>query len=400
MKGFSDLSKSLGRAASVRQDKRPTVVTDANGEGAKDESQLTPKADRTPTAARSADDLFAFIDTLARAPSQDISRPFDSVPDPTAKRASEARSFSRASKKSTKRSTVANRAPTVGNTLDGTLTPFGDAFKAFVQEPVPSRTNGPSSPSPSAIPSLVSNTTLDDPDETRTAGSVFLAPPSTTGTAPAAAIGATGTNTASAPAKVRTSDDVTRGSQSPTPSKDGVFRGFLRVFGMKNRAVNSMQPEASEKKTTSLAVNSTPNKRHSIAAINPPTKAGNEAQEKENNVSDSMNGYKEKNSSQSSLGRGFGPFRKLGRLSTSKDAKEDISSPKSPRFPPVAGVKTAAEKPKEESSAQKVEDEDAPLQPPVPLSTVTSDARASPRYTTSSLQPIEEDEKQGETKSD
>ncbi|CAG7853841.1 SubName: Full=Uncharacterized protein {ECO:0000313/EMBL:CCA70119.1} [Serendipita indica DSM 11827] len=378
MRGISELSKSLSRASSVNAAPRPTILTEKNGDDANpttESQQQTPKAEKVPTPSRSADNLFAMVDALARAPSQDISRPFDSIPPP---RASESKSWSKGTKK--RRSVVSTLPPTV-DTLGESLTPFSDGFKLFVQEPVPKR---PGSPSTSVIPSLVSNTTLDDPEvPSNMLASLSVSEPAV----PSATI---------TPKKT---EEPTATPQSPPPTKDGFFKGLLRAVQIKKRVTSYWQPNQTVKSQESF--------QEKPSTANPPV-AGTSPKpsaDVANGVSSSMKGYEEKNSSNSSLGRGFGSFRRLGRRSRDlKEPSTSLASPLSAKFPNMDketnaanATSTPAAPIAERKSAEG--DSEAPLQPPPTIVKTSEDGRSSPRYSHGVLlHPIKEDERTEEAK--
>lgn len=181
------------------------------------------------------------VDALARAPSQDIIRPFDSF----APRPSDSKSIS---KRKNRVSLVGNTPPTVDAPEDS-FTPFGDAFKSFAQE---SNLKPWVTASDGATPSLTSGTTLD-----------------------------------TSPEEAAISSATPRNVTSPTPSKRS--GSYFKRF--KNRVASYWQVDSSDRITEQRSA--------SDPAATPKANAAPKIV-----VANSMEIYGEKNSSSTSLGFG------------------------------------------------------------------------------------------------
>ncbi|KIM31823.1 hypothetical protein M408DRAFT_21032 [Serendipita vermifera MAFF 305830] len=331
MRSFSELSKSLGRSSSVRKSDRPSILPEKQPEttetDAKEPTKDTlavPTSDANKPAAHSADDLFSTFDFggLNRPPSQDISRPFDNIPPP---RLSDAKS---GSKRKNRQSVVPILPPTV-DTLGDSLTPFGEAFKSFVQEPQPSHPNPSSSPSISVIPSLTSHTTLDDASV-----NTALSPPDSRN------LSASGAQT------VHDAEAARQSQLSPSPSNprnkssSSVFKSMLGIVFLKNESPSIRERRAkTETNSTTLGPST---------IVTP--------------------AYEDKNASSSSLTRGLGSLRRFSRRS-----KEGPTSPTTPTVP-VASEKNV--KPAPAAVADKADEGTDVLLPPAPV--VADNGRNSP----------------------
>lgn len=276
---------------------RPSILpenqvdsSEVDAKETKNDTLTVPTTGETKPAARSADDLFSTFDFggLNRPPSQDITRPFDSIP---THRLSDAKS---GSKRKNRRSMVSALPPTV-DTLGDSLTPFGDAFKSFVQDPQPSATTSIQrhpSPSISVIPSLTSNTTLDDASV-----NTALVPADSRNLSPSNA------------QTVRDAETSRLSQLSPTPSNNrnkrssSVFRNMLGVIFLKEKATTPKQPESTGENGGTPTIR----ERRAAKTDTPPTTPGSSTI--------TTPAFAEKNSSNSSLTRGLGSLRRLGRRS-------------------------------------------------------------------------------------
>ena len=317
----------LGSRASILPEKQP----ETSESGTKETTNGTlavPTSEESKPAARSAEDLFAAFDFggLNRPPSQDISRPFDNIPNP---RLSDAKS---GSKRKNRKSIVPALPPTV-DALGDSLTPFGDAFKSFVQEaqpPAAPAIHRHPSPSISVIPSLTSNTTLDDASFNTT-----LSPPDSR-------------NLSASSAQTVREGETARASQlSPTPSstrnkRSSVFRNMLGVVFLKEKA-NSKENASNVRERRSTA-DEQPKSPGPSTIVTP--------------------AFAEKNGSTSSLTRGIGSLRRLGRRS-----RDGPASPTTATAPTATSENNlaAAAAPGNGTVAEKDGDNVDELLPPAPV---------------------------------
>ncbi|PVF96086.1 hypothetical protein CPB86DRAFT_816680 [Serendipita vermifera] len=391
MRTFSELSRSFGRS-SRKQDKRPSVLPEKQ-ENANEEKKASLEpyaptiaeddaAEPVPASTNPTEDLLAICDTLVRPPSQDISRPFDNIPSP---RLSESRSGKQSKKK--RKSLVPVAPPTLQ--IDASLTPFGDAFKSFVE---------PKEPSPSVVSAPAAVTTT-----TTTATATTTAPAATATTVNAAesdeTAGQRTTNTQptaidSVAATISTKNNAeSRFSASPVPSKEKPPSSPLKAFFGGNKLKNRLSSYWSPEQTTEpLPIGRRYSNDEKLASARP--------------TSPSPKELGKKGSNEFSLSRGFGSIKKLtSRSKLAKDGKDTtVTTSTTTPAPakPAESTEKADEKKTEEKKTEEVPKEaedaskDEALQPPAPVGSAAADDDSSSKggYAHGEhLQPIVEEDK-------
>jgi hypothetical protein len=380
-------------------DKRPTILTEKEENGNEEkkasiepyaptiaETEAPEPVSSTAATTNPTDDLLAIVDTLVRPPSQDISRPFDNIPSP---RLSESRSGKGGKKK--RKSLVPAAPPTLQ--IDASLTPFGDAFKSFV-EPKPAPPSVVTSPTAATTTTATAtttapaaaNTTVNATESDETAGQ------RTTNTQPTAVD--------STAATISTKNNAeSRFSASPAPSKEKPPSSPLKAFFGGGKLRNRISAYWSPEQTTQplpIGRRYSNDEKSSSARPTSPSPNGDKQ----------LGQLGEKGSNNFLLSRGFGSIKKLtSRSKLSKDAKEVPATTSTTTEPAAKPAETADktdkveekkndEAPKEAENASEDVSKDEELKPPAPVgSTVTSDDSSSRYAPGENLQPIVEEDK-------
>ncbi|CAG8669511.1 4974_t:CDS:2, partial [Acaulospora colombiana] len=293
MRTFSEISRSFGRS-SRKQEKQDNDEKKASLEPYAPTIAEDDAPEPVPASTNPTEDLLAICDTLVRPPSQDISRPFDNIPSP---RLSESRSSKQGKKK--RKSLVPAAPPTLQ--IESSLTPFGDAFRSFVEEPKPSLSVVASPPAATttttiaaatiAAPAAAAATTVNAAESDETSGQ------RTTNTQPTAVD--------STAATISTKNNAeSRFSASPVPSKEKPPSSPLKAFFGGNKLKNRLSAYWSPEQTTEpLPIDRCYSNDEKLAAARAtsPTPKGDKE----------LGQLGKKGSNEFLLSRGFGSIKKL-----------------------------------------------------------------------------------------